>query len=141
MPSSNESSSKVLTAVASAICGVTVFCAVQANTAWAQAPDEKGTYPGYGYSPTGTEHLGEKEYSPYLDVGYPQRVFFGDTHLHTSYSTDAGMIGNRLGPEEAYRFGTEAKSWSPAPACGRGCSVHWISWSSPTTRKIWALRR
>ena len=104
MPSSNESSSKVLTAVASAICGVTVFCAVQANTAWAQAPDEKGTYPGYGYSPTGTEHLGEKEYSPYLDVGYPQRVFFGDTHLHTSYSTDAGMIGNRLGPEEAYRF-------------------------------------
>jgi hypothetical protein len=31
-------------------------------------------------------------------------VFFGDTHLHTSYSTDAGMIGNFLGPDEAYRF-------------------------------------
>ena len=31
-------------------------------------------------------------------------MFFGDTHLHTSYSTDAGMIGNTLGPEEAYRF-------------------------------------
>ena len=42
-----------------------------------------------------------KEYSPYLDRGYPQRVFWGDTHLHTSYSTDAGMLGNRLGPEEA----------------------------------------
>jgi hypothetical protein len=31
-------------------------------------------------------------------------VFFGDTHLHTSYSTDAGMIGNTLGPDEAFRF-------------------------------------
>ncbi len=48
--------------------------------------------------------LDEKEYSPYLDQGYPDRVYFGDTHLHTSYSTDAGMFGTRLGPEEAYRF-------------------------------------
>ncbi|KPJ82748.1 MAG: hypothetical protein AMS19_06810 [Gemmatimonas sp. SG8_23] len=44
------------------------------------------------------------EYSPYLDYTYPDRVYFGDTHLHTSYSTDAGMIGNVLGPDEAYRF-------------------------------------
>lgn len=43
-------------------------------------------------------------YSPYPEKNYPNRVFFGDTHLHTSYSTDAGMIGNRLGPAEAYRF-------------------------------------
>jgi len=44
------------------------------------------------------------EYSPYLNYNYPDRVFFGDTHLHTSYSTDAGMFGNTLGPDEAYRF-------------------------------------
>ena len=43
-------------------------------------------------------------YSPYPGQTYPNRVFFGDTHLHTSYSTDAGMIGNTLGPEDAYRF-------------------------------------
>jgi hypothetical protein len=43
-------------------------------------------------------------YSPYLDEVFPNRVFFGDTHVHTSYSADAGMIGNRLGPDEAYRF-------------------------------------
>ncbi|TDJ74632.1 MAG: DUF3604 domain-containing protein, partial [Proteobacteria bacterium] len=40
--------------------------------------------------------LGKAEYSPYLDQGYPDRVYFGDTHLHTSYSTDAGMFGTRL---------------------------------------------
>jgi hypothetical protein len=48
--------------------------------------------------------LGREQYSPYLHDGYPQRVFWGDTHLHTAYSTDAGMIGCVLGPEEAYRF-------------------------------------
>lgn len=48
--------------------------------------------------------IGKKEYCPNLDRGYPQRVFWGDTHVHTSYSTDAGMFGNRLGPDEAYRF-------------------------------------
>ena len=48
--------------------------------------------------------LGKAEYCPYLDHGYPDRVYFGDTHLHTAYSTDAGMMGCRLGPEEAYRF-------------------------------------
>ena len=66
--------------------------------------DAEEGYAGYGSEPTEGGHAGKKEYSPYLDVGYPQRVLWGDTHVHTSYSTDAGMIGNRLGPEEAYRF-------------------------------------
>ncbi len=44
------------------------------------------------------------EYSPYLNYDYPDRVFFGDTHVHTSFSTDAGMFGNTLGPDDAYRF-------------------------------------
>ncbi|WP_263289598.1 DUF3604 domain-containing protein [Tateyamaria pelophila] len=48
--------------------------------------------------------LGAKHYSPYLNQSYPNRVFFGDTHLHSSYSTDAGMVGNTLGPDEAFRF-------------------------------------
>ncbi len=33
-----------------------------------------------------------------------RRVFWGDTHLHTSASMDAGAFGNRLGLEDAYRF-------------------------------------
>jgi hypothetical protein len=48
--------------------------------------------------------LGARHYSPYLDQSYPNRVLWGDTHLHTAYSTDAGMIGNVLGPDEAFRF-------------------------------------
>src|SRR3954451_7912002 len=57
-------------------------------------------------------------YSPYPAKNFPNRVYFGDTHLHTSYSTDAGMIGNTLGPEEAYRFarGEEVKSSTGLPA-------------------------
>jgi hypothetical protein len=47
---------------------------------------------------------GEREYSPYPEQDFPNRVFFGDTHLHTSYSPDAGMIGNNLSPAEAFRF-------------------------------------
>ncbi len=43
------------------------------------------------------------EYSPYVDDYYPDQVYFGDTHLHTSWSTDAGLIGATLGPDEAYR--------------------------------------
>lgn len=46
----------------------------------------------------------KREYSPNLDQNHPNRVFWGDTHLHTTYSTDAGMVGNRITPDEAYRF-------------------------------------
>ena len=44
------------------------------------------------------------QYSPYPAKDFPNQVYFGETHLHTSYSTDAGMTGTNLGPDEAYRF-------------------------------------
>ena len=43
-------------------------------------------------------------YSPYAGRDFPTRPFFGDTHLHTSFSMDAGAFGARLGPADAYRF-------------------------------------
>jgi len=46
----------------------------------------------------------EVTYSPAAAWNYPRRVYWGDTHLHTSASMDAGAFGNRLGFEEAYRF-------------------------------------
>ncbi|MCF6314344.1 MAG: DUF3604 domain-containing protein [Verrucomicrobiales bacterium] len=48
--------------------------------------------------------LPKKEFSPYVNRAYPTNVYFGDTHLHTDLSMDAGTFGNRLGLDEAYRF-------------------------------------
>jgi hypothetical protein len=54
----------------------------------------------------------KRPYSPYAGGAVPNRVFWGDTHLHTSYSMDAGAFGARLDPEDAYRFarGEEVES-------------------------------
>ena len=41
-------------------------------------------------------------YSPYPEQDFPNRVFFGDTHVHTKFSPDAGMIGCTLGPEASF---------------------------------------
>jgi hypothetical protein len=45
-----------------------------------------------------------EHYSPYAGRNFPNQVFWGDTHLHTGMSMDAGAFGARLGPEDAYRF-------------------------------------
>ena len=49
-------------------------------------------------------HPDRASYSPYADRHFPSRPFFGDTHLHTAYSLDAGALGLAIGPEGAYRF-------------------------------------
>jgi hypothetical protein len=43
-------------------------------------------------------------YSPYPEQDFPDQVFFGDTHLHTSFSPDAGLIGATMTPDDAFRF-------------------------------------
>ena len=44
-------------------------------------------------------------YSPYVGQDFPNNVYFGDTHLHTSLSFDAYGDGNTTkDPEAAYRF-------------------------------------
>ncbi len=52
------------------------------------------------------------------DSAYPERVFWGDTHLHTANSPDAFAFGNRLLPEDALRFasGEEVTSSSGVKA-------------------------
>ena len=64
----------------------------------------KGLYPG-------------KTYSPYAGRNFPSRVFWGDTHLHTGLSLDAGVFGNTLRPDDAYRLarGEEIKSSTGLP--------------------------
>ncbi|QFU75376.1 DUF3604 domain-containing protein [Halioglobus maricola] len=43
-------------------------------------------------------------YSPYPAQKFPRQVYWGDTHLHTALSGDSISTGNRLMPEDAYRF-------------------------------------
>ncbi len=56
-------------------------------------------------------------YSPYAGRNFPTRPLFGDTHLHTAASFDAGAFGARLGPRDAYRLarGEEITSNSGQP--------------------------
>ena len=60
----------------------------------------------------------KRAYSPYAGRNFPTRPLFGDTHLHTSFSMDAGAFGARLGPADAYRFakGEEVMASSGQPA-------------------------
>ena len=51
----------------------------------------EGLYPGNAYS-------------PYAQRSFPSRVYWGETHLHTGVSLDAGLFGAILGHEEAYRL-------------------------------------
>ena len=61
--------------------------------------------------------LGKRPYSPYAGRSYPPRPYFGDTHLHTAFSMDAGAFGARLSPRDAYRFarGEELSASSGQP--------------------------
>ncbi len=45
-----------------------------------------------------------KVYSPYAHRAFPERPLWGDSHLHTELSMDAGLFGNRLSPRDADRF-------------------------------------
>jgi hypothetical protein len=45
-----------------------------------------------------------QDYSAYSNEKHADGVYWGDTHLHTNLSTDAGLKGNRLSPDQAYKF-------------------------------------
>lgn len=58
-----------------------------------------------------------KTYSPHAQRSFPSNVYWGDTHLHTGLSLDAGLFGNILGHADAYRLarGEEIKSSTGLP--------------------------
>ena len=48
-------------------------------------------------------HITKPQFSPYAGRNFPTQVLWGDTHLHTAVSVDAGTL-NRIGQEDAFRF-------------------------------------
>jgi hypothetical protein len=71
---------------------------VLASVAWAQHPDNHEAL-----TKNDIAKLAEPEFSPYAGRNFPTRVLWGDTHLHTAVSVDAGTM-NRIGQEDAFRF-------------------------------------
>src|SRR4051794_22224786 len=67
-------------------------------------------------------------YSPYAGRNYPERPYFGDEHVHTSWSVDAGGSSATLGPEEATRFarGEEVVATSGQPV-KLGQPLDWVA--------------
>ena len=49
------------------------------------------------------EGIGQSDFSPYAGRDFPTNVYWGDTHLHTAVSVDAGTM-NTVGQEGAFRF-------------------------------------
>jgi len=88
---------------------LTLLCvATLATAASAQmSPDENTLSPNYT----------AKSYSPFAHRSFPETPLWGDSHLHTNLSMDAGLFGNRLSPRQAYRFarGEEVVSSSGQP--------------------------
>ena len=68
-----------------------------------------------------------KAYSPYAQRSFPDKVLWGDTHLHTGLSMDAGLFGARIGLDEAYRFarGEEIMASSGQPV-RMGRPLDWL---------------
>jgi hypothetical protein len=69
--------------------------AYQASTPGLGAPEQEAAEKAFPSKPP---------YSPYAGRHFPTRPLFGNTHLHTSFSMDAGAAGARLGPRDAYRL-------------------------------------
>ena len=95
---------------------VTLACWLSAPTAFAQNADNHEAI-----TPEDVSAVLKPEFSPYAGRSFPTRPLFGDTHLHTAVSVDAGTM-NRLGQEDAYRFarGEEVVStWGLRAKLGR----------------------
>lgn len=59
----------------------------------------------HGHDPAALNvHDKPPPYSPNAGRNFPDRPLFGETHLHTTLSFDAGTFGAILGPRDAYRY-------------------------------------
>ncbi len=102
----------------SSLCSAALFAATPASAQDAGAPAADLLSAAY----TG------KAYSPYARRSFPEKPLWGDSHLHSNLSMDAGLFGNRLSPRDAYRFarGEEVVS-STGQAVRLSRPLDWLS--------------
>lgn len=79
----------LLTAVSAG--ALSLSAAAQLDAGAPREDDYRSLYPG-------------KAYSPYANRSFPSQVYWGETHVHTGISLDAGLFGNTTGPDTAYRL-------------------------------------
>jgi Protein of unknown function (DUF3604) len=91
---------------------ITVVPALNAGMAGAQDQATMGQVGEMSMTANTAAMFRKPSYSPYSGRSFPTRVYWGDTHLHTSNSLDARAFGVTLDPEQAYRFarGEEVES-------------------------------
>ena len=93
----------------SVVTATALFLVAQCAAAQYPAPSDETLARGFAQ---------QRPYSPYAERNFPTRVLWGDTHLHTALSFDAGAFGARLLPDDAYRFakGQQVVSSTGQPA-------------------------
>ena len=75
-----------------------------------------------------SKSYGGKVYSPYAERYFPTFPLWGDSHLHTGYSMDAALFGNRTLHETAYRL-PEGRKLSHLQDRLSSFPVHLTGWS------------
>lgn len=93
----NQSHNRVYkqTVVTALLCMILVFSQSAFSTGGGLVTDDTSSLVSIGKKQT---------YSPYAQRNFPDRPLWGDTHLHTAISFDAGAFGATLLPPDAYRF-------------------------------------
>src|SRR5262245_49157947 len=102
-----------------AVAGILALCTVPLSIALGQQAGQPVIVSDIGeIQPADTTKFYKKPgYSPYAGKHFPERPLFGDEHVHTGWSVDAGMSGATLSPADAVRFarGEEVTSTSGQP--------------------------
>lgn len=80
-------------------------------------------------APSVEEH-GPEELGRCADFNPLRNPYFGDTHVHTTYSLDANIQNTRLSPDDAYRF-ARGEEVGIQPYTDAGEAMRWLQLARP----------